>query len=253
MSTWVTHLIIADKVLERIPQLCRHEFCVGNIAPDCNIENENWTKFTPSREITHWMTGDRKDISDSDRFYREYIDKRKIEPDSAEGLKEKSFLLGYYSHLAADAEFTRYIRDDSRIKAAWKRIKNHAELSQLAKGMPETWESIRLLINGRERMKDIYTLESMYLEKHPDSGYLTEIIGLKEFPDYIDYLPSGAIVRKIGIMGYMPQRELGPYPYIAMSKEEYESFISTAAELIASGILKRCAEMSDACNSFANF
>ncbi len=29
MATWVTHLIIADRVLERIPDLCRHEFCVG--------------------------------------------------------------------------------------------------------------------------------------------------------------------------------------------------------------------------------
>ena len=38
MATWVTHLMIADYVLERVPDLCRHEFCVGNIAPDCNIE-----------------------------------------------------------------------------------------------------------------------------------------------------------------------------------------------------------------------
>ncbi len=40
MATWVTHLIIVDRVLERIPNLCRHEFCVGNIAPDCNVEKE---------------------------------------------------------------------------------------------------------------------------------------------------------------------------------------------------------------------
>ena len=37
MATWVTHLIIADRVLEKFPELCRHEFCVGNIAPDCNV------------------------------------------------------------------------------------------------------------------------------------------------------------------------------------------------------------------------
>ena len=37
MAEWVSHLIVADKVLEKFPQLSRHEFCVGNIAPDCNI------------------------------------------------------------------------------------------------------------------------------------------------------------------------------------------------------------------------
>ena len=55
MATWITHLMIADGVLERIPNLDRHGFCVGNIAPDCNVENEDWTAFTPSREVTHWM------------------------------------------------------------------------------------------------------------------------------------------------------------------------------------------------------
>lgn len=60
MATWVTHLMIADGVLERLPSLDRHGFCIGNIAPDCNVENEDWTAFTPSREVTHWMQGERK-------------------------------------------------------------------------------------------------------------------------------------------------------------------------------------------------
>lgn len=29
MATWVTHLMIADRVLQRIPELKKHEFCVG--------------------------------------------------------------------------------------------------------------------------------------------------------------------------------------------------------------------------------
>ena len=50
MATWITHLMIADGVLERIPNLDRRGFCVGNIGQDCNVENEDWTAFTPSRE-----------------------------------------------------------------------------------------------------------------------------------------------------------------------------------------------------------
>lgn len=60
MATWVTHLAVADKVMKEIPELDRRGFCVGNIAPDCNVENEDWTAFTPSREVTHWMSGKKK-------------------------------------------------------------------------------------------------------------------------------------------------------------------------------------------------
>lgn len=96
MVSWVTHLMIADKVLERFSGLDRRGFCVGNIAPDCNVENEDWT----------------------------------------------------------------------------------------------------------------------------------------EFPNYIDYFPEGAIVRKIGVMGYIPQREVSRYPYLAMSEDEYKCFVNRAAELV---------------------
>ena len=91
MDTWVTHLIIADRALAEIPGLCRHEFCVGNIAPDCNVENEDWTSFTPSREVTHWMSDRRKAAADCDRFLYEYIKKHHIS-----SAQEESFLLGYY-------------------------------------------------------------------------------------------------------------------------------------------------------------
>lgn len=76
----------------------------------------------------------------------------------------------------------------------------HPVLSVRSAGMAENWDSVKLLINRKERMKDIYTIEAEYLEKHSSSGYMTEILNLKVFPDYIDYLPQGAIVRKIGVM-----------------------------------------------------
>lgn len=49
MAEWVSHLIVADRVLEKLPWLTRHEFCVGNIAPDCNLPNEDWSDWVPSR------------------------------------------------------------------------------------------------------------------------------------------------------------------------------------------------------------
>lgn len=73
MASWVTHLMIADRVLEKFQGLDRHGFCVGNIAPDCNVENEDWTEFTPPRAVTHWMSAERKVASDCDRFYKVII------------------------------------------------------------------------------------------------------------------------------------------------------------------------------------
>lgn len=231
MASWVTHLIITDRVLERIPDLCRHEFCVGNIAPDCNVENEDWTSFTPPREVTHWMTSRRKVAADCDRFLHEYMEKQDIS-----SVQKESFLLGYYAHLITDVEFQRYIRDESRVRASWESIKAHDELREKAIGMLETWDSVKLLISGKERMKDIYSLEKEYLDEHPDSGYLTEIIGLEAFPDYIDYLPHNAIPRKVKVMGYMPQKTVSQYPYIAMTIEEYNTFLDNATGLVVDAI-----------------
>ncbi len=234
MATWVTHLMIADRVLEVIPKLDKHSFCVGNIAPDCNVENEDWTQFVPSREITHWMSADRKAATDCDRFYQEYIENRKHEIESEQ---ELSFLLGYYAHLVTDAEFQRYIRDSGRVAASWCRIKEHPVLSNTSAGTPENWDTVKELINKNERMKDIYTIEAEYLEEHPASGYLSEIIGLKSFPDYIDYFPAGAIVRKIGVVGYLPKKETGTYPFVAITREEYAIFLDKATELVCQGII----------------
>ena len=229
MATWITHLMIADGVLERIPNLDRHAFCVGNIAPDCNVENEDWTAFTPSREVTHWMQGERKKASDCDAFCDEYILKRKDKIKSAE---EYAFLLGYYSHLITDAAFQVMIRDEDRVREVWMRIKADEELSAAGTGMDETWDSVKRLIPKKDRISEIYAMEAEYLNNYPNSGYLTKIIPLKSFPDYIDYLPQGSIVRKICVMGYLPDLDKSINKFITMSKDEYANFVEDTIQLV---------------------
>ncbi len=231
MAEWVTHLMVADLVLEELPSLCRHEFCVGNIAPDCNVENEDWTQFTPPREMTHWMGSERKNAADCERFLMEYLFPRRNR-----SRQQVDFLWGYYAHLVTDAEFQYTIRDEQRVKAAWERIKAHPELGVRAAGMPPTWDSIKQLIDRSQRYCEIATLERDYLDATPTSGYLTEIMGLTTFPDYLDFLPQGAIARKVAVMGILPERKLTPYAGIAMSKKEYFDFVHRAAALVTEGI-----------------
>ena len=85
-------------------------------------------------------------------------------------------------------------------------------------------------------MKDFFVVEREYLNEHPDTGYFTEIKGLEEFPDYIDYLPKGAIPMKVKMMYYMPTLEEGRYPFVGFSREEYEGFLERAVNNVINAI-----------------
>ena len=103
--------------------------------------------------------------------------------------------------------------------------------------MLENWDSVKRLL-GKERMKDIHFIEREYLDSYPNSGYFTEVLGLDYFPDYIDYLPQGAIVRKVKIMGYIPEKTVCNYSFVGLSKEEYHIFLKKAVELVIDAIQK---------------
>lgn len=75
-------------------------------------------------------------------------------------------------------------------------------------------------------------MEAEYLRDCPNSGYLTEILPLKSFPDYIDYLPKGCIVRKIGVMGYLPEVNKSMNKFISMSQDEYAEFVENTIQLV---------------------
>lgn len=93
-------------------------FCVGNIAPDCNVENEDWTVFAPSKEVTHWMNGQSKLTVDYEGFYSRYI-----KDWSFISNEQYSFFMGYYSHLITDVEFQRFVRDEERVKNTLTELK----------------------------------------------------------------------------------------------------------------------------------
>ena len=240
MASWVTHLMIADGVMKQCPELDRRGFCVGNIAPDCNVENEDWTAFTPPREVTHWMSGQRKVAADCERFCDEYLLQALRDSKSNE---QYSFLLGYYAHLLTDAEFQFFIRDEQRVRDMWERIKADEVLRERAGemqalGMSENYDFMKKLLPKKERMHEIYSMEAEYLKDNPSSGYLTEILPLKEFPDYIDYLPKGGIVRKIGVMGYVPKIDEALVNSVAISREEFWSFAENTTDKVVGKLRK---------------
>lgn len=232
MASWITHLMIADRIMPVVPWLDRRGFCVGNIAPDCNIENEDWTAFTPSREVTHWIQGKRKSLSDCEYFLENYVLPRR---EQLSGNEEFSFLIGYYTHLVADAVYDPMLKDPGRLHAMWGRMMESDKYGDMARELAESFQNSKLIMSKEERLADISLIEAEYLYHHPESGYLTEILPLREFPDYLDYLPHGAIVRKTGNMA-LPAYVPGSPDPIAVSRGELYAFIDDTVERVTTRI-----------------
>jgi len=138
MANWISHLIIVDKLYSMGIDLDERGFAVGNIAPDCNVENKDWTQFTPTREITHWMNGKSKLTADYDGFYEKYIKQKEFH-----SFEHKAFLWGYYSHLVTDVEMQRFVRDEKRVKNSFTRVKQSDEMNRQIKGYPEDYDTLK--------------------------------------------------------------------------------------------------------------
>lgn len=237
MAKWITHTMIVDYLMDKGLNLDLKGFCVGNIAPDCNVENEDWTSFIPPKEVTHFMDGHKKSSANYERFYKEYIQDKKNQ--SKEHL---DFLLGYYAHLITDVEFHKFIRDEERVSNTYSRIKTNDYLNSKIIGLPENFDTIKRVFGTKDTFKDIEYIEHQYLNQNPDASYLTILCKIDSFNDYLDFLPENAIVRKLGVMmesiNSFEERDL-----YFFTQDEYERFVVDTSELIYQLIndkLKKC-------------
>ncbi|MBR3841267.1 MAG: zinc dependent phospholipase C family protein [Erysipelotrichales bacterium] len=232
MASWITHTMIVDQVLSKEIDLDARGFCVGNIAPDCNIENEDWTSYTPPKEITHFMNGKSKLTTDCNRFIDTYINGKIFTSN-----EEYSFILGYLSHLITDVEFQKFIRNEERVRNTFKRLNTNVEYKNKLLNLPETFDTIKTVFGKAEAFKDIEYFEHTYLSKNPKASYLTVLKNINGFDDYLDFLPKGAISRKIKIMlediKLQEEREL-----YFFTKLEYDEFIKNTSNLIYEQLIR---------------
>lgn len=228
MANWITHCIIADMVFSRCQGLNERGFCIGSIAPDCNVENEDWTAFTPPREKTHFMTGESKLSADYAGFYERYICGEDFESEI-----HRSFLLGYYAHLVTDAAYQAFIRDEKRVRECYARIKTIPVLSCKIENQPETFDTLKKCFGKRRVFRDIVFQEHEYVLSHPESCYERILRRTEDFPDYLDFFPSGAVTRKIKVMAYsVDALPILDTPLCFFTREEYEMFLNDACNKI---------------------
>jgi hypothetical protein len=220
-------MIIVDNLFKKGINLDEKGFAVGNIAPDCNVENEDWSEFIPPREVTHWMNGKSKLTADYEGFFDEYIKDKEF--DSNEHI---SFLLGYYSHLVADVEFQKFVRDDKRVENIFSRVKSKENLYKEIRDCSENFDTLKRVFGKHNIFYDIYVQEINYLKDNPNSKYNTVLKRINDFPDYLDYLPKGAITRKINIvkdcLDVMQERD----EFIFFTEHEFKKFVEETSTLI---------------------
>lgn len=227
MANWITHTILASRLLTRGLNIDEKGFIVGNIAPDCNQENEDWTSFTPPRELTHWMTGGNKLSADYQAFFDAHITDRQFSD-----RQEYAFLLGYYTHLVTDACYQNFVRNPERVANCFSRLKTERHIADQIAGMPENFDTLKNVFGRNTLFRDIATLENNWVFTHPNSVYDRVLRKTTKFPDYLPLFPKGAYPRKIAIMtGDVTQ--LYPEDHLRFfTKEEWHSFLDDTEELL---------------------
>jgi hypothetical protein len=217
VATWIAHLRIAERLVERIPGLDEEAFAVGSIAPDSGIPNEDWTEFDPPAGITHFhgLEGEKKEIEDL-RFYREYL----AEPvTGAGGQRLSSFLWGYFFHLITD-----------RLWALKVGQPTHQRFARQFEEDPEFISEVK---------RDWYGLDFDHVRAHPSSLYWRVFRTATFIENPLPFLPQGAIQRNLGYIQKLYQREdeeiedcyiRRPNKYL--QKEDMDRFVTKASAIL---------------------
>lgn len=213
MATWVSHFRIAEYLLDKLKNLSEKEFIVGNIGPDCGEPDSDWSKFTPSSEITHWRDEESESGVDLDGFYNKYLAK----PNGC-----FSFYLGYYVHLLADIEWGERIYHPKKKKYKTEFEKNKRFIWVMK--------------------KDWYDLDHLFLRENPSFGVFEIFSKIDQFPNkYLDYYSDIAIIRQIRHISNFYKSFDGDLDreFTYLTKEEMDGYVSKACVSIHNKLIDK--------------
>lgn len=114
MATWGAHIRIAEAILKEYSNLHETSFLVGNVGPDCGEPNEDWSEFSPPKEVSHWS--DCENVIQANHFYKKYLEQ------NIEDSLRHSFLLGYYVHLLTDIEWSKMIVEKKKTDPEYRKL-----------------------------------------------------------------------------------------------------------------------------------
>lgn len=206
MATWIAHMRIAEHFMQKYEILNNEKFLVGNIGPDCGVPNEDWSDFTPNKQVTHWRSKDNTYI-DADDFKNKYL---KVNDE------KYPFYLGYYFHLLTDIEWSKFYRRKQLEPVYYEGLKKDKNFIWTIK---EDW----------------YGQDHLYLKDHPDSIFFTVFSKIDDFDNiYFDFYPDHAFIRQIKYITdfYLSHDENLERDFPFLSKLEMDVFVDETIKLI---------------------
>jgi hypothetical protein len=166
MTTWISHLRIAEKLLTHFPELDEVTFAFGNLSPDSGIPNADWTEFNPPKEVTHFLRKGEEEHAIHDLvYYRQYL----ADIDPNEDIKLYSFRLGYFFHLICDILWA-------------KRIVAATQLQFKPLFEQDKKKAVSLVKD------DWYGLDQLYVRDHPGHVFWRVIMSNPFPPSYLPFV-----------------------------------------------------------------
>ncbi|MCK4285590.1 MAG: zinc dependent phospholipase C family protein [Candidatus Lokiarchaeota archaeon] len=223
MATWGAHFRIAENILKEFPNINRPFFAIGNIAPDCGVPNENWSSFTPSKEISHFTVSKMSNFLEieSDKFFLNDIKffSKYLKDVNLDSLKDdKSFLLGYFIHLITDNLWNYYIM---------KPLKD-THLKEFQRDENFIWKVKR----------DWYDLDKIYITENKDSIFWTDFLMAEYNEDFLDFLPREGVLRQLDLIKNFYQITKEEYlkisrkEFVYLEKKDMDNFIQNSTNVI---------------------
>lgn len=219
MASWMVHFRIADRIMDKIPNVVEVPYIVGNIGPDCGEPNEDWSQFTPPTNISHWSDGNKSTI-DYEKFFDSHL---KMETD----FEKWSFYLGYYIHLLTDVMWSKNIAKPTMEK--WK--------EEFSKNSDFIWVV----------KKDWYDLDHFFLKNNPEFRTFEIFSNIVIFPNkYLEYYSETAIIKQIKYITrfYLSEHDNLEREYTYLSEEAMSKFVEEASDEIMIELKKKNIIMS---------
>lgn len=206
MATWIAHMRIAEYFMRKNEKLNNEIFLVGNIGPDCGVPNEDWSIFTPDKNVTHWWSKDGKYI-DYEDFKCKYLNVADI---------HYPFYLGYYFHLLTDIE--------------WSKLYEKKKLEPIySDGLTRNKRFIWTI------KEDWYGQDHLFLQSHPESIFYQIFSKIETFENnYFDFYPDNAFIRQIKYITnfYLSANEDAQRDFPYLSRMEMDDFVTKTIDAI---------------------
>lgn len=219
LASWMVHLRIADKLLDRLPGLAPVEFIVGNIAPDSGVPNADWSKFTPSTVVSHFKVGDTK--ANPDAFAQKYFSQ---EQQAGYNEAQYAFYLGYLVHLITDVLWVEKI-----YAPTMEKFSREANEDRVA----FTWKI----------KEDWYDLDYKYLRDHPGFRAFRVYLGAVGFQNtYMEEFNADAFDnrREYITSFYLQENDHLDREYPYLTESEMDAFVDGSVEEILERLKEYC-------------